>query len=272
MSHPTARVVVFHAHPDDEAIFTGVTIRRLVDAGARVTVVTATSGEEGVPRTPLIRGETMGRRRRAELQRACELLGVHRLEVLGYRDSGAGPGPYRRGSLGATPASTVAARLARIVEDEQADALLHYDRRGIYGHVDHVQVHLAGAEVAGRLGISGYEATVDAEHLEGLDGQPGTAPGRARHVVQQAAGRPRVGLPSEQISVRVHACAAALLAKYAAMSAHSSQIGPEFLDAATFPGAYATEWFVRTGPPGPLESLAAAGPAVGGAPLPGLAG
>ena len=245
MSNPT--VVVLHAHPDDEAIFTGATIRHLADGGARVVLVTATGGERGVPRRPLPRGESVGGRRIAELERACELLGVARLVLLGFHDSGAHRGPYASRSLGAAPTSAVAARLAAVVvETERADALVHYDRRGIYGHVDHVQVHRAGAAVAERLGVPGYEATVDAEALR-------VGP---RHVLQQAAGEALdAGEPRHAITLTVRAGTSGLLAKMAAMAAHASQIGPEYLDHARFEAAYGQEWFVHRGVGGPLEEV-----------------
>ena len=81
-------VLVLHAHPDDEAIFTGITLRRLADAGARTILVVATAGELGGSRVPLRPGETIPERRLAELERASELLGVSRLVLLGRRDSG----------------------------------------------------------------------------------------------------------------------------------------------------------------------------------------
>jgi LmbE family N-acetylglucosaminyl deacetylase len=249
---PAGTVVVLHAHPDDEAIFTGATLRALADRGSRVVVVTATSGEEGVPRARLAEGESLAQRRVAELERACELLGVARLVLLGYADSGAHAGPWPAGSLGAAPAAEVAARVSAIVEQEQADALVHYDRRGIYGHVDHVQVHRAGAlaarDLAARgLGVTAYEATVDADRLR-------RGP---RHVLQQAAGDDLdAGEQADAIDVTVRADASALLAKMAAMTAHASQIRPEWLDHAGFAGAYGREWFVRRGRPGPLDSLA----------------
>jgi len=240
----SSTVVVVHAHPDDEAIFTGATMYRLAEAGARVVLLTATGGEEGRPRVPLCRGETLQQRRRAELERACELLGVQRLVVLGFRDSGAHPGPYRAGALGAACASELARQVARVVEAEGAQTLVHYDRRGIYGHVDHVRVHQAGNRVVRRLGLTGYEATVDAERL-------GRGP---RHVLHAAAGeQASVGVSAAEISVAVRATPPALLAKMAAMSAHASQIGPEFLDPVTFEGGYGCEWFVRRGAPGLLE-------------------
>ena len=55
-------VIVLHAHPDDEAIFTGVTIRRLADAGARVVMVTATNGDLGEEFVPLGAGESISAR------------------------------------------------------------------------------------------------------------------------------------------------------------------------------------------------------------------
>jgi LmbE family N-acetylglucosaminyl deacetylase len=238
-------VVVLHAHPDDEAIFTGLAIRRLVDDGVRVVLISATSGEEGVPRVPLLPGETLRRRRVAELERACELLGVARLELLGYRDSGCHVGPYARGALGAASVAQVARRVRRTVEREDAVALVHYDPQGIYGHVDHVQVHRAGAHVVHELGITGYEATVDADQLR-------RGP---THVLQGAAGEslPDAGVPAECIDLALAARPAELLAKMAAMSAHGSQIGPEYLDPLRFEAAYGREWFVRRGRPGPLD-------------------
>ena len=243
---PAGTVVVLHAHPDDEAIFTGVTLRALADRGSRVVVVTATSGEAGVPRARLAPGESLAQRRVSELERACELLGVARLVLLGYADSGAHAGPWPAGSLGAAPFVDVAARVAAVVEQEQADALVHYDRRGIYGHVDHVQVHRAGALAARDLGVTAYEATVDADRLR-------SGP---RHVLQQAAGDDLdAGERADAIDVTVRADASALLAKMAAMTAHASQIGPQWLDHAGFASAYGREWFVRQGPPGLLDAL-----------------
>jgi LmbE family N-acetylglucosaminyl deacetylase len=239
-----ATAIVVHAHPDDEAIFTGLTIHRLASAGVRVVLVTATGGEAGTPRVPLQRGETMGQRRRKELETACGTLGVARLVMLGYQDSGAHNGPYPARSLGGVHVGTMARRITRIAEDENACTVVHYDTQGIYGHVDHVQVHRAGLRAARRLGITGYEATVDGAALRA----------GPRHVLHAAAGDDaEVGVPAAAISLAVRATAEALAAKRAAMAAHASQIGPAFLDSDGFAGAYSTEWFVRRGPAGLLE-------------------
>ena len=242
----THTVVVLHAHPDDEAIFTGLTVRRLADAGARVVVVTATDGAAGVPRVRLASGETLRQRRLGELERACELLGAARLEVLGYGDSGCHAGPYAPGTLGAADPARVARQVARIVTEEGAATLVHYDPRGIYGHVDHVQVHRVGARVVAGLGLTGYQATVDPVALR-------RGP---RHVLQGAAGDELdVGVPASRIQVTVRAGTADLLAKMAAMSVHASQIGPEYLAARDFAAGYGREWFLRSGAPGVLDAL-----------------
>jgi LmbE family N-acetylglucosaminyl deacetylase len=77
-------------------------------------------------------------------------------------------------------------------------------------------------------------------------------------VLQQAAGDDLdAGERPQAIDVIVRADASALLAKMAAMTAHASQIGPEWLDHAGFAAAYGREWFVRRGRPGLLDALAA---------------
>src|SRR5690348_6703879 len=82
-------LVTFHAHPDDEAIATGGTMARASAEGHRVVLVVATRGELGeYAPDALAPGETLAERRVAEQEAAAKILGVHRVEFLGYRDSG----------------------------------------------------------------------------------------------------------------------------------------------------------------------------------------
>jgi LmbE family N-acetylglucosaminyl deacetylase len=240
-------VVVVHAHPDDEAIFTGATIRRLADRGARVVLVTATAGEMGTPRTPLPRGTDLATVRRNELEAAAGELGVARLVLLGQRDSGlvgwdstSHPRALVRADLLA-----LARALAALVEAEQAEAVVAYDADGIYGHPDHIAVHLLGRYAAALAEVTSYDATVDREHLHF------TGP----HLLDEAGGRTTYGRVTAEITTAVAATARELTAKRAAMAAHASQIGPGALDAPDFAETYELEWFVRRGQPALLETL-----------------
>jgi LmbE family N-acetylglucosaminyl deacetylase len=235
-------VVVVHAHPDDEAVFTGATIRRLADAGARVVLVTATGGESGKPRLPL-GGRTLGEVRTAELEHAAELLGVQRLVLLGKRDSGipvgTDPRAFARADLPA-----VAETIARLVEAERAEAVVGYDADGVYGHPDHVAVHLVARHAAGLAGVTSYDATVDREHLHFA----------GAHVVGSAGGTRRYGRVTAEISVAVAASPYELEVKRQALLAHASQISPEML-ADRFQETYELEWYLRRGPRAVLEDL-----------------
>ena len=241
-------VVVLHAHPDDEAIFTGATIRRLADRGARVVLVTATAGELGTPRAPLPCGRDLADVRRAELEQAAEELGVARLVLLGRRDSGM-PG----WESGAHPRALVRADLralsatvAQLAVRESAEAVVAYDADGIYGHPDHVAVHLVGRHAAELAGATSYEATVDREHLHFA----------GAHVLDAAASEPgRYGRVTAEITTAVAATPGELEAKRRAMSAHASQVDPAELEGDGFADAYELEWFVRRGPAALLEEL-----------------
>jgi LmbE family N-acetylglucosaminyl deacetylase len=238
--------VVLHAHPDDEAIFTAATMHRLATRGARVVLVTATAGELGPVLRPLRPGETLAARRRRELERACEILGVARLVLLGHRDSG------MRGwddnahpdALAAAPTAAVARVLADLCASEGAEALVHYDGDGIYGHPDHVAVHRAGAAAARLAGVSAYEATVDRA-------RPRT---RRPHLVDRAAGEP-VGSRPETITTLVTADAAALRAKRRAMAAHATQVPRDATRRPGFAAAYGREWFRRVGPAALVDGI-----------------
>jgi N-acetyl-1-D-myo-inositol-2-amino-2-deoxy-alpha-D-glucopyranoside deacetylase len=247
-------IVFFHAHPDDEAIFTGLTMRRLADAGARVVLATATTGDLGAPLVPLARGETLARRRHRELELASAELGVARLVQLGYRDSGM-PGWVDNGHPNALAMANrrgLARWLANLCAEEGAAALVHYDSHGIYGHPDHVAVHLVGRLAARLAQITAYEATVDREHLH-IAHQ--TAEGD--HLVHGAnSSQPTpYGRVTVEIPLAVAADEATLAAKRRAMAAHASQIPPHSLDLAGFSDVYGLEWYLRDGPAGVVDRL-----------------
>lgn len=244
-------VLALHAHPDDESIFTGLTLRRLADAGARTVLVMATAGELGGSAVPLRPGETVARRRLAELEEAAAILGVSRLVPLGHRDSGlpGGAGTAHPDALAAADPVALARRIAEIADAEGAGTLIHDDDDGIYGHPDHRAAHRAGATAAALVGATAYRMTIDREHLHV------TAPGG--HLVHGAARSAAVGFGrvTAEIGLALTGTPEHLAAKRAAILAHASQVGPAALPAAGFTAAYGFEWYRRDGAPGVLDLL-----------------
>ncbi len=252
-------MVFLHAHPDDEAIFTAGTMALLSRGGHRVVLIVATGGELGQPHQDLGGAEHLAAVRRAETEVAAGLLNVARIEFLGYRDSGMAGDPANRtaGSLWSTDPAVVAERVSAILREEAASALVTYDESGIYGHPDHLQVHRAGTLAAARAGVGTiYQATIDREYLHFVE----------THLVEQAAlagdlgiVRSHIGVPTVMVTTAVDVTGQ-LDRKRAAMAAHASQI-PETTSAfrlglEQFAAVYGWEWFVRTGPPGPIDDLA----------------
>ena len=247
-------VVFFHAHPDDEAIATGGTMARASAEGYRVVLVVATHGEEGeVADGFLAVGEMLGTVRIVETRAAAELLGVHRVEFLGYRDSGMmgeSTNEYR-GAFWQADVDDAAAKLAAILRDEGADVLTVYDDHGGYGHPDHIQVHRVGhraAELAGTPTV--LEATMNRDLIRSWremmeDDEPETAASR------DDPGFENIGTPDAEITTAVDV-SDLIATKRAAMVAHASQINEESwflqLPDEVFATAFGTEWFVRVKP------------------------
>lgn len=168
-------LVVFHAHPDDEAIFTGGAIIRAKRAGWRVVVAFATSGERGTKPDWVI--DDLAAHRRIEAKTSARILGADDVVFLGYEDSGAEPTTSAASRAAAFPdvpalasASVleVAERLRRILAQERATALTSYDELGVYGHRDHVRVHTAAASAVVGTACDLIEATVNRRHLRSL--------------------------------------------------------------------------------------------------------
>jgi N-acetyl-1-D-myo-inositol-2-amino-2-deoxy-alpha-D-glucopyranoside deacetylase len=157
---PDRRLLLVHAHPDDESIGTGATMARYVAEGAGVTLVTCTGGERGEVLVPALehlahdRDGGLAEHRRGELEDAMKALGVTDHRFLGgfgrYSDSGmawhedgyaiAGddrpPNAFWDADL--TEAATL---LVEVIREVRPQVLVTYDQFGNYGHPDHIQAH-----------------------------------------------------------------------------------------------------------------------------------
>lgn len=228
----------------------------LAAQGERVVLVVATGGELGP--TP--------ERRRAETVEAAEILGVARLELLGYRDSGMAGDPANAApdAFAAAPVEAAAARMAALLADEDVGALVVYDGAGIYGHPDHVQVHRVGMRAAGLAGVpTVYESTVDREYLHFVEThvvvEAGIVGGRERPARDLGLAASGLGSASVEITTTLDV-RPVLDRKRRAMAAHVSQLpetaSPMQLASAAFEDVYGWEWYVRRGPAGSIDALA----------------
>ncbi len=247
-----ASAVFFHAHPDDEAIQTGGTMARLAADGHRVVLVTATRGELGeVPEGLLGPGESLAQRRAVELAAACEVLGVARHEYLGYGDSGMAGEPTNGdpGCFWQADVDEAAARLAAILDDEQADVFATYDENGGYGHPDHIQVHRVGLRAAARAGTARvFMATMNRDYMLSLADRADDfgldMPAEQRSMLDT------LGVHADRITTAVDV-SDFLDRKRRAMEVHASQISDTSFFLKMPPEAFAavwgTEWYIRVG-------------------------
>ena len=162
-----ARILLVHAHPDDETLTTGVATAHHVAAGDDVHVLSCTLGEEGevIPRAlaHLERsGGALAAHRRRELDAAMAVLGVtHHLlgsdgsdHAPAFRDSGmaGSTSATHPRAFAAVPLEEAAAAIGAVLDRVRPDVVVSYDAGGGYGHPDHVRTHEATRQAVGSLG------------------------------------------------------------------------------------------------------------------------
>lgn len=153
MTDSDRRILLVHAHPDDETIGTGVTMAKYVNDGAQVTLVTCTLGEEGEVLVPDLvhlaadQQDALGEHRIGELAEAMKILGVTDHRFLG------GPGRFRDSGMMGVPSNEradcfwradlldAATELVAVIREVRPQVVVTYDDFGGYGHPDHIQAH-----------------------------------------------------------------------------------------------------------------------------------
>jgi N-acetyl-1-D-myo-inositol-2-amino-2-deoxy-alpha-D-glucopyranoside deacetylase len=159
------RLLLVHAHPDDESITTGATMAKYVAEGAHVTLVTCTLGEEGEVLVPDLvhlaadKDDALGAHRINELAEAMAALGVTDHRYLG------GPGRWRDSGMMGLPTNdradcfwqadmeTAVGEAVKVMREVRPQVVITYNEIGGYGHPDHIQAH--------RVAVSAFEASGD---------------------------------------------------------------------------------------------------------------
>ncbi|MFI1964013.1 N-acetyl-1-D-myo-inositol-2-amino-2-deoxy-alpha-D-glucopyranoside deacetylase [Streptomyces pathocidini] len=180
MTHlPARRLLLVHAHPDDETINNGATMAKYAAEGAHVTLVTCTLGEEGEVIPPELahlapdRDDTLGPYRVRELAAAMAELGVTDHRFLGapgrYRDSGMMGLPQndRPDCFWQADLDEAATHLVGVVREIRPQVLVTYDENGGYGHPDHIQAHRVAMRAADLAADPGFRPDLGEPHTIG---------------------------------------------------------------------------------------------------------
>ena len=242
------RLLLVHAHPDDETIGTGATMARYAASGAQVSLVTCTLGEFGEILVPELvelecdRGNQLGGYRMGELSGALAASGVTDHRYLGgagrFRDSGmigtpgnAGPRAFWRAADDPRVFAVAVAAAVDVIREVRPQVVITYDPDGQYGHPDHImanRVTTAALASAADRGYPGdlppwtvskfyWTALSRSALAEGLDALGETA--FHRHDPVDFA-----GAVDDQLISTVIDASAFVGAKAAAMRAHATQI------------------------------------------------
>ncbi|MFI1724567.1 N-acetyl-1-D-myo-inositol-2-amino-2-deoxy-alpha-D-glucopyranoside deacetylase [Streptomyces sp. NPDC020489] len=235
---PARRLLLVHAHPDDESINNGATMARYAAEGARVTLVTCTLGERGevIPaELQHLTGAALGVYRRSELTAAMRALGVEDFRLLGgagrYQDSGMmgladndDPACFWQADV-----DEAAAHLVEVITEVRPHVLVTYDDNGGYGHPDHIQAHRVAMRAADLAAEAGWTIpkiywnrvprTVGEQAFERLAGALPGLPFDRSGVLDDVPGV----VADERITTEIDGTAYAG-AKAAAMRAHATQI------------------------------------------------
>ena len=162
------KLLLVHAHPDDETINNGVTMAKYAADGIDVTLVTCTRGEEGEVLVDSLlnlastKDDKLGEHREVELKDAMNELGIKDFRFLGspskkWRDSGMMGMPQndRKDVFWQADLDEAANELVKIILEIKPQVLITYDEFGGYGHPDHIKAHqvtMRAAEIATQQG------------------------------------------------------------------------------------------------------------------------
>ncbi|GCD91058.1 N-acetyl-1-D-myo-inositol-2-amino-2-deoxy-alpha-D-glucopyranoside deacetylase [Nocardioides sp. LS1] len=284
------RLLLVHAHPDDESIGQGATMAKYVAEGRDVTLVTCTAGEMGEILVPELehlaadKEDGLGEHRRGELEAAMKELGVTDHRFLGgfgtYRDSGmkwhedghaVAADDVHDNAFWHADLTEAADHLVTVIREVRPQVLVTYDQFGGYGHPDHIQAHRVAMYAAQLAAIPSYRkdlgepwdiakiywgAMSESRMREGLRAIRAAGDTTSFEGMDPDGPMPFFVIPDEDLSAAVDA-QEYVDRKMAALAAHATQIavdGPFFaLSNNVGTTAWGIEFYrIAKGTPGPV--------------------
>ncbi len=250
-----ATLLCVHAHPDDEALFTAGIEAHYARRGVRQVLITCTVGQLGFDSDGIGCEDArhdparVAAERVAELKSSCEILGIDRLEVLGYHDSGMAGWAQNEapGAFVQQPIDEVAARIAAVIEEERPQVVVTYADDGFYGHPDHIHTHRATmAAVAATDGIveKVYFVAMPKTAIEGF---LALAEESGMDLPEWLDGELIFGTDDDLVQTIID-CGDVVGLKHQALAAHASQVDNADLvgmDDELFEAVFSVEMFVR---------------------------
>ncbi|QNL95114.1 N-acetyl-1-D-myo-inositol-2-amino-2-deoxy-alpha-D-glucopyranoside deacetylase [Aeromicrobium senzhongii] len=256
---PDRRLLLVHAHPDDESIGSGLAMAKYAAEGAQVTLVTCTLGEHGEVLVPELehlaaeREDNLGPHRLGELSDAMAHLGVKDFRRLGgdgtYRDSGmvwdengnaAAMDDIDSRAFWRADLLEAATHLVAVIREVRPQVLVTYDEFGAYGHPDHIQAHRVAHYAAALAAVPSYRRDLgEAWDIPKIYWTAESA-SRLREASEQLAQAgqempfqfdldhlPPMFAEDEDLSAAISSAPEHVQAKLDAMRAHATQITPD---------------------------------------------
>lgn len=130
------KALLIFAHPDDETFATGGTIAKY-SKEVEFQVISATTGQAGqTGEYGNISQEELGKIREGEHADAAKILGISKIHYLGLMD----------GELVNHSVTELADKIIPILESEDPDIVITWEKNGVSNHPDHKQMSLAATE------------------------------------------------------------------------------------------------------------------------------
>lgn len=127
------KLLAVFAHPDDESFSSGGTLAKYANRGVEIYLVCATRGEAGQWSGISRKGLKLGQVREKELLAAAEILGVKKVEFLGFVD----------GKINNRQILKLEEAIVEKMRKIKPQVVICSDTTGISGHLDHIAVSLA---------------------------------------------------------------------------------------------------------------------------------
>ncbi len=129
------KILAVIAHPDDESFGIGGTLAKYAQEGVEIHVLCATRGENGRG------GSDLGKIREQELMNASKIIGVERVEFMGFID----------GMLSNSLYHKMAEKITQKIINFKPQVVLTFDRLGVSGHIDHIMVAMVTTFVCQKI-------------------------------------------------------------------------------------------------------------------------